>query len=138
MASCELCGHQISDGKKTAVLIDGTIFNVCMQCSRRGKPYVPVESSKKKSVVTSISRKSTPKIRMTDETILHPEFARIIRDARMKKGLTHEQLGAQMNEKATLLKKFESGTLKPDEIFAKKLEIFLGIKVYTNSPEDEK
>ncbi|HZE78452.1 MAG TPA: multiprotein bridging factor aMBF1 [Nitrososphaeraceae archaeon] len=138
MASCELCGRQISDGKKTAVLIDGTIFNVCTQCSRRGKPYVPVESSKKKSVVTSISRKSTQKIRMTDETILDPEFARIIREARMKKGLTHEQLGAQMNEKATLLKKFESGTLKPDEIFAKKLEIFLGIKLYTNNLEDEK
>ena len=75
---------------------------------------------------------------MTDETILDPEFARIIREARMKKGLTHEQLGAQMNEKATLLKKFESGTLKPDEIFAKKLEIFLGIKLYTNNLEDEK
>jgi putative transcription factor len=73
---------------------------------------------------------------MTDDTILSPEFAKLIREARMKKGLTHEQLGIQMNEKATLLRKFETGSLKPDEMLAKKLERFLGIKLYV-SIEDE-
>ena len=132
-----MCGRQVTDGKKTAVLIDGTIFNVCMQCSRRGKPYLPAESpSKKKSVAMHTPRKSSPKIPMIDETILDPNFARIIREARVKKGLTHEQLGARMNEKATLLKKIETGTLKPDEILARKLEIFLGIKLYIKSQEE--
>jgi putative transcription factor len=73
---------------------------------------------------------------MTDDTILSPEFAKLIRDARMKKGLTHEQLGIQMNEKATLLRKFETGALKPDEIFAKKLQRFLGIKLYLSVEEE--
>ncbi|MDQ3718442.1 MAG: helix-turn-helix domain-containing protein, partial [Thermoproteota archaeon] len=78
------------------------------------------------------------KIKIADETILTPNFARLIREARMKMGLTHEQLGMKMNEKAQLLKKLETGSLKPDEIFAKKLERYLGIKLYvsTNSNEE--
>jgi putative transcription factor len=54
----------------------------------------------------------------------------------MKKGLTHEQLGVQMNEKATLLRKFETGSLKPDEMLAKKLERFLGVKLYVSIEEE--
>ena len=132
---CELCGHPITDGKKT-VLIDGTIFNVCIPCSKRGKPYVASATTKKKTITTSTSKKTNANIKMTDDTILSPEFAKLIRDARMKKGLTHEQLGIQMNEKATLLRKFETGALKPDEIFAKKLQRFLGIKLYLSVEEE--
>jgi len=51
--------------------------------------------------------------------------------------LTHEQLGLKMNEKATLLRKFETGTLKPDEILAKKLEKFLEIKLHVSIEEIE-
>ena len=76
------------------------------------------------------------KIDMTDNTILNPEFAKLIREARMKKGLTHDQLGAQMNEKAGLLRKFETGALKPDELLAKKLQRFLGIHLYVSIQED--
>lgn len=76
------------------------------------------------------------KIDMTDNTILNPEYAKLIREARMKKGLTHEQLGAQMNEKAGLLRRFETGALKPDELFAKKFQRFLGIRLYVSIQED--
>jgi putative transcription factor len=132
---CELCGRQVIEGKKT-VLIDGTIFNVCISCSKRGKPYLSAGSPKRKTTIMPSSKKTNIKIQMTDDTILSPDFAKIIREARMKKGLTHEQLGSRMNEKATLLRKFETGVLKPDEIFAKKLERFLGIKLYVSIEED--
>jgi putative transcription factor len=79
---------------------------------------------------------------MSDVTMISPDFAKLIREARMKTGLTHEQLGMKMNEKAQLLKKFETGSLKPDELLAKKLERFLGVKLYVNvegeSAGDEK
>jgi putative transcription factor len=139
---CELCGRQVIDGKKT-VLIDGTVFNVCMSCSKRGKPYVPAtaqNAAKKKTMGNSAPKKMINPIRkisMTDDIIVNPEFAKIIREARMKRGLTHEQLGLKMNEKATLLRKFETGTLKPDEILAKKLEKFLEIKLLVNIEEIE-
>jgi putative transcription factor len=70
---------------------------------------------------------------MADDLVLDPEFPRLIREARMKKGITHEQMGMQMNEKANLLRRFETGALKPDELFAKKLERHLGIKLYISA-----
>jgi putative transcription factor len=140
---CELCGHVVTDEKKT-VLIDGIVFNVCKKCSKRGKPYaapIPISKSKPTLSITgprttyNKNTKTTGKIEMTDNTILNPEFAKLIREARMKKGLTHEQLGAQMNEKANLLRKLETGALKPDELFAKKLQRFLGIHLYVGIQE---
>jgi putative transcription factor len=140
---CELCGQEVIDEKK-AVLIDGIVFNVCRGCSKRGKPYtapIPISKSKTTSSYmtgprTTSNTKAMRKIEMTDNTILNPEFAKLIREARMKKGLTHEQLGAQMNEKANLLRKLETGALKPDELFAKKLQRFLGIQLYVSVQED--
>jgi putative transcription factor len=133
MSYCELCGHQTFE--KKMVVVDGTVFNVCLPCSKRGKPYImPQVSVKKKKPLTTKPKK---RLGLSDETILTPDFASLIRDARMKMGLTHEQLGMKMNEKAQLLKKFETGTLKPDEIFAKKLERYLGIKLYISANSDE-
>jgi putative transcription factor len=143
---CELCGRKVIDEKKT-VLIDGIPLNVCRGCSKRGKPYTPPMSISKtkptaasnptaRTITSNKSTSTTRKIEMMDSTILNPEFSKLIREARMKKGLTHEQLGAQMNEKANLLKKFETGALKPDELFAKKLQRFLGIHLYVGILED--
>lgn len=133
MSYCELCGHQTFE--KKMVVVDDTVFNVCIACSKRGKPYIlPQISVKKKKLLVVKPQK---KIGLSDETILTPNFARRIREARMKMGLTHEQLGMKMNEKAQLLKKFETGALKPDEIFAKKLERYLGIKLYVSTDSDE-
>ncbi|MDQ3884052.1 MAG: multiprotein bridging factor aMBF1 [Thermoproteota archaeon] len=134
MSYCELCGRQTLE--KKMVIADGTVFNVCVACSKHGKPYVPpqVATRKKKPPLASKPQK---KIGLADETILTPNFATRIREARMKMGLTHEQLGMKMNEKAQLLKKFETGSLKPDEILAKKLERHLGIKLYVTADSDE-
>src|SRR6185437_12122886 len=104
---CELCGRRVTDGKKT-VLIDSTIFNVCMPCSKRGKPYVPTVTTKKRASATPTPKKTSTKIKMTDDTILSPEFATLIRKARMKKGLTHEQLGTQMNQ---IVRKYRRGMI---------------------------
>jgi len=177
MASfCELCGKHTDVSKK--VIIEKSIFNVCLSCSRRGKPVEPTNSlrntgstssSKGTAIAGNLSttrptyapynntggppksrniytRKiiSTPprikppplkKINMMDEMILDHEFPSLIRNARSKKGLTHDQLGQKINEKVTLIKKIETGSIRPDEILAKKLERFLGIKLYVNANE---
>lgn len=147
MSYCELCGRQAAEKKK--IIVDGTVFNVCIACSKHGKPYVLAQvssssSAKKKKPVAKIQQQKKI-ITMVDETMIDPDFARLIREARMKMGLTHEQLGMKMSEKAQTLKKFETGALKPDELFAKKLERYLGIKLYvrisnnnSSSSDDEK
>jgi putative transcription factor len=130
MSYCELCGRTATE--KKMVVVDGTVFNVCMACSKHGKPYVPASMPGRKK---PLAPKQQRKIGLADATVLAPDFARIIREARMKAGLTHEQLGMKMNEKAQPLKKIESGALKPDEILAKKLERQLGIKLYVSEEE---
>jgi putative transcription factor len=136
MSYCELCGRSAAERKM--VIMDGTVFKVCMSCSKHGKPYTPsqVPAKKKKPAQAPVARQA--RIGMADDMVLDPDFPRIIREARMKKGITHEQLGMQMNEKANLLKRFETGALKPDEIFAKKLERHLDIKLYVSASTTEK
>ena len=117
------------------VVVDGTVFNVCSACSKRGKPYISPQIAVKKKKLQVVKPRKT--IGLADETILAPNFGKLIREARMKMGLTHEQLGMKMNEKAQLLRKFETGSLKPDEMFARKLERYLGIKLYVSTNSDE-
>jgi putative transcription factor len=42
-----------------------------------------------------------------------------------------------MNERVALLKKYETGALKPDEALARKLERQLGIKLYFDPNAEE-
>jgi putative transcription factor len=128
MSFCELCGRQSLE--KLKVIVDGTVFNVCAACSKHGKPYVAPQFAAKKKKPAQTRQGS--RITMSDQTMLTPEFARLIREARMKMGLTHEQMAMKMNEKVQQLRKFETGALKPDELMAKKLERFLGIKLYVS------
>lgn len=126
MSYCELCGRQSPE--KLKVVVDGTVFNVCAACSKHGKPYVAPQAAAKKKRPAPARQQA--RITMSDQTILTPDFARLIRDSRMKMGLTHEQLAMKLNEKVQQLRKFETGALKPDELMAKKLERFMGIKLY--------
>lgn len=130
MSFCELCGRPVTE--KKMVVVDGTVFNVCVACSKHGKPYVPASRPARKKPVAVRQQK---KIGMADATMLAPDFAGRIREARMRMGLTHEQLGMKMNEKAQILKKFETGAIRPDELMAKKLERQLGIKLYVSDDE---
>jgi putative transcription factor len=139
MSYCELCGKPAAERKM--IVVDGTVFKVCLSCSRHGKPYTPAQVSTKKKKPAQAPVPKQTRIGLADDLVLDPDFPRLIREARMKKGLTHEQLGMQMSEKANLLRRFETGALKPDELFAKKLERYLGIKLYvsaTTTPAAEK
>jgi putative transcription factor len=133
MSYCELCGRTTAD--KKMIVVDGTVFNVCIACSKHGKPYTPGKAPAKMKKTAPTAAKPQKRIGLSDETMLASDFAGRIREARMKMGLTHEQLGMKMNEKAQQLKKFETGALKPDELLAKKLERFLGIKLYVSDDE---
>jgi len=68
---------------------------------------------------------------------LKPDFAKIIHQARMKKGYTQEYVANKINEKVILFKKIESGGIKPDELLCKKIERFLGIQLYQRLVEED-
>jgi putative transcription factor len=140
---CELCGNSIQIPKN--VIIEGSIFNVCLSCSKRGKPYEPTQTSKKtfspKKGSAPLPQKKPIKsysktIQIIDEKVLRPDFGTIIREARMKKGITQENVANQISEKITLYKKIETGGIKPNEILSKKLERALGVQLYENLVEN--
>jgi putative transcription factor len=133
LAYCEICGNLLSFDK-VDVLVDGVQLTVCKSCSKRGKPVSrPAIQNLSKS--KKFQNPRTNRYQIMDDSILVEDYAAVIRKARMQKNLTHEQLGSMLKEKATLLRRFETGSLKPDRNFAIKLERFLGIKLYV--AEDE-
>lgn len=112
------------------VLVEGNLLTVCNTCSKRGKPSNN-QPNIQKSFVRPKKMIKPNKITLDDSTILVNNFSEVIRKSRMIKGLTHEQLGILIKERASLLRKIESGSLKPDEELTKKLERFFRINLYT-------
>jgi putative transcription factor len=130
MASCEICGTQIIDHGER-VYVEGILLTVCKTCSKRGKPSNNQQNIQRQIPVRPKKIKKPDKITFEDSVILVKNFSELIRNSRMSKALTHEQLGLLINERASLLRKIESGSLKPDEELTKKLERFFRIDLYT-------
>jgi putative transcription factor len=134
MASCEICGTQILEyGEK--VYVEGNLITVCKTCSKRGKPLKNQQEIQRKPAMRPAMRpkkiEKLDRITFDDSAILINNFSEVIRNSRMANGLTHEQLGLLIKERVSLLRKIESGTLKPDEGLSRKLERFFRINLYT-------
>jgi putative transcription factor len=130
MASCEICGTQILEyGEK--VYVEGNLITVCKTCSKRGKPLKNQQEIQRKPAMRPKKIEKLDRITFDDSAILINNFSEVIRNSRMANGLTHEQLGLLIKERVSLLRKIESGTLKPDEGLSRKLERFFRINLYT-------
>lgn len=130
MASCEICGTQILEyGEK--VYVEGNLITVCKTCSKRGKPLKNQQEIQRKPAMRPKKIEKLDKITFDDSAVLINNFSEVIRNSRMANGLTHEQLGLLIKERVSLLRKIESGTLKPDEGLSRKLERFFRINLYT-------
>ncbi|MGC2440684.1 MAG: multiprotein bridging factor aMBF1 [Nitrososphaeraceae archaeon] len=136
MASCEICGIQIIDNGER-VYVEGNLLTVCKACSKRGKPSNNQQNIQRKLPARPKKIEKPDKITFEDSAILVKDFSEVIRNSRMSKGFTHEQLGLLIKERASLLRKIESGSLKPDEVLAKKLERFFRINLYTEVDSSE-
>lgn len=143
MATCEICGIQIIE-KVDRVYVEGNLLTVCKSCSKRGKPSSNLQNIQKTGRSSSYQQNiqkigslrpkkivKTEKITFDDTRMLVSDLSEVIRKSRMTRGLTHEQLGLTLNERASLLRKIESGSIKPDEELTKKLERFFRLSLYT-------
>ncbi len=136
MTSCEICGIQIIDNP-IRVYVEGNVLRVCRACSKRGKPSNELQKNQIRVSAKTKKIAMPNKITFHDSTILVDNFSEVIRKSRMKQGLTHEQLGLIIKERASLLRKIESGSLKPDDELAKKLERYFRINIYTEVDSGE-
>ncbi len=114
---CEICGK---DTNLVKAIIEGIELNVCSNCAKFGS-------------VIKIAPKFVPKpkkvvVEQPEEGIVE-DYGKLIKNAREKLGLKQEELALKLNEKHTLVHKWECNELKPTIESAKKLEKFLGIKL---------
>ncbi len=63
-------------------------------------------------------------------------YGELVREARIRTGLTQEELASQVGEKATVIKKIEHGELRPSIELARKLEKILRIRLLVPAEEE--
>jgi len=140
---CEVCGRKVH-GKPYKVIIEGARLTVCDDCSKHGK-VTWEEEPKPKAVIkpkgprpvlrTQVRIQQTTPLEAKVELV--DDFDARIRQAREKLGISHEELGKNLNEKVSLLKKIETRKMIPDNTLATKLEHALKIKLILPVSEEK-
>lgn len=129
MPACDLCGKEME--KLLRAEVEGSEMNVCAGCGKYGEVLKEI---KKKEVV--LPKKKIVVEEEIEESIVS-DFALIIRSSREKKGLNQEDFAKFLNEKESLLEKWEKGSLNPSLEAAKKLGRILGVN-FIEKVEDKK
>ena len=145
MRTCEVCGREIV-GPAYLALIEGAELVVCAECTRYAKwfkklgrrigpgPARPRPRPSPARQREALARAGI-RIREAEELELVEDFGRKVREAREAKGLTQEELGRMVGEKASVISRIESGRMAPDLVLARKLEHALGIKLLVRARE---
>ena len=141
---CEVCGRKIH-GSPIRAIIEGAKLTVCNECSKHGKIISEEElklrqepPKKPLDAYSSKTQKRKPceaKVDITQEVV--EGYDSKIRQAREKLGLSHEELGKKINEKASVLRKLETGKMTPNNMLVTKLEHALKIKLLVPISEEK-
>lgn len=129
MSSCELCGAP--EAQMTAK-VEGVDFKVCRNCVKHGSGK-PVSSSN--SYNNNRSFKPTGPRREGPEQHLLPNLHELLRAQREKRGMTIEEFAKMLQEKESVVAKWESGSIKPPIPAAIRVGKLLG--VYLIEREDK-
>lgn len=129
MPVCEMCGK---DTSLVRTEVEGTELKLCQDCTKYGtvKEYRAPKSIR-------MARNFYPKSQGVEYEIV-PNYSKILQKARTSKDLDQEKFAKSINEKVSVVQKWEAGNLKPNVDTAKKLERQLNIKLLkvTNNSED--
>jgi putative transcription factor len=125
---CELCGSPIK-GKGITVSFEGSIITVCPTCYAKIKKSAKITDLPKQTQPKKSIKPAVPKISNEVELEVVDDYYKLIKEAREKLKLTQQQLAQQLKVSENIIKRFESGKLKPTIQQAKQLEKILGIKL---------
>ncbi|MCI4435942.1 MAG: TIGR00270 family protein [Ignisphaera sp.] len=163
--TCEICGAIIPPGKGHRVLVDNTVLLVCDSCyskimSRKKvqqsatSPTSRTQQSISRGLVRSVSAQSESPAARRSSTIyqqskgarqsqslyekyeLVEDYAERIRRAREALGWSQAVLAAKVKVSENIIKRIESGKLRPSHDLAKRLEEVLNIKLLVPAVED--
>jgi len=112
-----MCGKEASLVLATLERVD---LDVCQNCAKFGTvKKLPAVA------VATISKPASPE----PEYILVENYSSLLRAAREKSSLTQEDFAKFLNEKESLIHKWEAGALKLDVDTARKIERALGLRL---------
>ncbi|PSP99569.1 TIGR00270 family protein [Halobacteriales archaeon QS_4_70_19] len=155
MVQCEMCGTET--GAPKTVKIEGAELEVCADCADFGTE-VRTESSSSGSTKYSTSSSSSSsgggqssgtassssdgsgsrrRDMFDDMEEVAQDYDQRIRKARESEGLSQEDLASQLNEKASLIRKLETGDMLPSDSVQKKLERALDISLTEGADDEE-
>lgn len=120
MPGCEMCGRE---GDLVPAEVEGVELKLCPKCTKYGK----VKS--RKGPFSNFSLPSKPILKESPEFKIVPNFSELIRSARENSKLSQEDFAKFLNERESIIAKWESGSLSPSLDLARKLERALGIKL---------
>ena len=120
-----MCGQPIQ-GKAYRVIIEGAEMILCERCFRsvKAKLAPPKKEEKPKPSKQKVARK-----RKVVEEVIVEDYAKRVREARERLGMSRRELGMKVGEHETIIKRIELGRLQPDLELARKLERVLGIQL---------
>jgi len=125
---CELCGKE-SKGCRPGI-IDGVKMMLCPDCIKHG---TAVKISKAAPPVVNryiqrnpINAKKKDIFKKMDKELIS-DWSKVIKEARVKKGLSREELGFRIGERTVTISKIENGDLRPSDKMIEKLEKELDI-----------
>jgi len=127
---CEVCGQPIR-GPVYRAEVDGVEMNLCPSCyvklSRSGRAVL-IKSRKPKN---QFKRKTIPQKmpRRIESLDLVEDYYERIRQARSSLGWTQAALAQRLRISESMLRKIESGKIKPSIDLARRLERILKIKL---------
>jgi putative transcription factor len=132
---CPICDGIIW-GRGQKVLIEGAKITVCQNCAQYGKKILsPPKKFQRSGSISNKGKIAKPYKASPSKNILEPsieivpDFAKKIRSTRTGKKLTQEQFAAKLNEKPSLIRRIESGKVKPTIKLAQKMEKVYNIKL---------
>lgn len=128
-----MCGK---DTELYTATIEGIALKVCKHCARHGKIIAKAKPAILPRKIKKATMQQVPAETEIVEAVLE-DYAKRIRDARTKSGMTQKEFAKKINEKESLLHKMETSSFKPSIPLAKKLEKILHIKL-TEQKEEEK
>ena len=129
MNSCELCGR--SELLKTT-LVEGVTMQACESCCKHGtvlnntsiNHFVqPKNQVKTNQLISPRSAPNTRELKVVDN------FSDLLRQKRVKQGLTITDFSKLLNERESLVAKWLNGSIKPDLAMAEKLQQKLKLRL---------
>ncbi|MFX0188247.1 MAG: multiprotein bridging factor aMBF1 [Candidatus Hodarchaeota archaeon] len=137
---CPICNGIVWKGQK--VLIEGARITLCDSCARLGKKITtkPKSIDLRKSYSTQIKgslKHPTRKFDEIEQIEIVNDYSKRIRNIRTINKLNQDQFAQKLNEKPSLIRRIESGKVKPTIKLAKKIEEIYKITLLIKADEIE-